>query len=390
MHITLVSTAFPHPKGGRKIGIERHTLEFARALHHEGHAIRIVTTFWNGGVPHETFEELEIVRLADSSYRWGILGRQFDFPYLSFTRSALRQEKLVDSTDVVHAISPIYLNEYLRKRGIPFVTHFHHRDRVRRAVELLKYPFMIPHQKKMYSSSDAVVTMTEYGRNLLIDYYGVPSDRIHVIPHGVDLERFEPSDSTSPKEMGQRVLFVGTLSGRKGVNYLVDAFSVVHSALPNARLILLGDGEDALRIRKQVAHLCLNDAVEFLGRVNDRELIRQYQAADLFVFPSLQEGFGIPLIEAMACGVPVVSTTATAIPDVVGDAGILVEPGRSDLLAGAILCVLQSDSRRTELVNTGLSRVRKHFNWIAVANRFVQLYNSLLVGNTGFVARSPE
>ncbi|MCH7495664.1 MAG: glycosyltransferase, partial [Candidatus Marinimicrobia bacterium] len=142
----------------------------------------------------------------------------------------------------------------------------------------------------------------------------------------------------------RNLLFVGTLTGKKGVTYLIDAFSTVKNVIPSVRLVLIGSGEDEPMLRSQVSRLQLVDSVKFLGRVDDDELIRQYQAADVFVFPSLQEGFGIPLIEAMACGVTVVSTTATSIPDVVGDAGLLVEPACSGPLARAILRILESDT----------------------------------------------
>ena len=113
------------------------------------------------------------------------------------------------------------------------------------------------------------------------------------------------------------------------------------------------------------------------SEISDDELIRQYQAADVFVFPSLQEGFGIPLIEAMACGVPIVSTTATSIPDVVGDVGVLVEPARAEPFAKAILRILEDTALGQQLVRAGLTRSREHFDWNNVARRFVDLYRSL-------------
>ena len=206
---------------------------------------------------------------------------------------------------------------------------------------------------------------------------GIREERVTIVPWGVDHERFRP--------VARRlfefpyVLYVGTEQPRKNVASLLRAFAALAAERPDLRLVKVGapGGEgDAFRGRTErvVDELRLGDRVVFTGRIPEDELVAAYAGAACLVLPSLHEGFGLPPLEAMACGCPVVVSTAGSLPEVVGDAGLVVEP-EPRALADAIRATLHDD-RRTELRARGLRRAAR-FTWRAAAERSLDVYRSL-------------
>lgn len=217
--------------------------------------------------------------------------------------------------------------------------------------------------------ADLAVTDSEYNAEQLVADHGVDPDRVRVLPPAVPLNQFSPGPK--PPDLldayglaGKRViLYVGRMAGNKRIDLLVDALAQVRREVPNAALMLVGDKDSNQAFRDIVAaaqaraaELGVADAVIFTGRVDD--LPPYYRLADVYATASLHEGFGVPLLEAMASGTPVVATNATAHPSVLGDAGVLVEPGNVEALAGQIADLLQDDVRYGELVQRGLIRAR--------------------------------
>jgi glycosyltransferase involved in cell wall biosynthesis len=167
-------------------------------------------------------------------------------------------------------------------------------------------------------------------------------------------------------------LFVGALQARKDPVTAIEALSLVDSGL---RLVLVGPDKGAERqAREAVDRLRLNSRVEFAGHVQMNELATLYRDAEVLVFPSRYEGFGLPVVEAMASGTPVVAAAAGAVPEVAGDAAILVDPGDPVALAGGIERALAD---RERLVRAGLERV-KRYSWAETARRTLDVYRDLL------------
>ncbi|MGB2953042.1 MAG: glycosyltransferase family 1 protein [Gaiellaceae bacterium] len=203
----------------------------------------------------------------------------------------------------------------------------------------------------------------------LVERYRVPEERIVVTPNGVD-PAFRP-DGPRP-EGAPYALFVGTLQPRKDPLGAIEALALVDAKL---RLVLAGpDKGDGERARRAAERLGLNGRVELRGHVEKEELASLYRGAACLVLPSRYEGFGLPVLEAMASGTPVVTTTAGAIPEVAGDAAILVEPGDPVALAGGIERALAD---RERLVGAGLERARK-FSWAETARRTLEVYRELV------------
>lgn len=367
MEITLVSSVFPYPRRGVFVGIERFVDEYSQALLNKGHNVRVITTFWNGGKEKEEYNGIEIHRVSDSSLRFGKIGRLFDMHYSTFGKNVLKCEA-VKAADIVHAVSTLTTTEDIRKTGVPVFSQFHHKGEIRGSVDYLTLPFHLRNERNAHSGSDVVFTTSEASRAVLITDYRVEASKIRIIPLGVDTSKFQGKKRRSEKTT---LLFVGPLIKRKGVEYLIKAFKEIENK--DVKLILIGQGRERKKLESLVKRLGLKN-VEFKGYLEDEELIKHYNMADIFVLPSLKEGFGQVLLEAMTCGLPIVATDATAIPEVVGNAGILVEPRNPKALANAIRVLMDDEELRGEFGERGRKRVEENFTWENVAERCVTVY----------------
>jgi len=208
---------------------------------------------------------------------------------------------------------------------------------------------------------------------------GIPQKKIVVIPNGVDLSAFFPWEKcercaglTPASPAGRpriRILSAGRLEKVKGHKYLLDAFgAVVNTAEFDPQLILVGDGSERANLEKQCKDLGIRNLVEFAGEVPHSELSHYYHKADVFIMPSLSEGFGIAALEAMACGVPVVASRTGGLVDIISeDAGILVAAGDVSSIAEAIIKILKNPGAYT-------SARAQEFSWDSIARRVGQLY----------------
>jgi glycosyltransferase involved in cell wall biosynthesis len=213
---------------------------------------------------------------------------------------------------------------------------------------------------------------------------GIPAGRVAVIPLGVE-PNFQPiRDEAFLNALRHKyvlpariVLYVGTLEPRKGLDTLVAAFAILATDLPHDLVIAGKRGWYTEGLFRQVTQLGLESRVHFTDYVPDEDLPGLLNLADLFVFPSRYEGFGLPPLEAMACGVPVVTTTAASLPEVVGNAALLVPPGDAEALTAALRRGLTDAGLRADLRGRGMERARC-FTWEATARRTLQVYEELL------------
>jgi glycosyltransferase involved in cell wall biosynthesis len=204
--------------------------------------------------------------------------------------------------------------------------------------------------------------------------------KITAIPNGVDLEKFtNVRGRTSRIDSPFVILSVGRLEKVKGHKYLVEAFADIKKEIPNARLILVGDGSERDNLEKQADELGIGGAIEFAGEILHDELPRWYHGADVFVMPSLSEGFGITAIEAMASVLAVVATRVGSLPEIVrdGETGILVERGNAEQIYSAVLRIYRDETLRLTLEENGKREVQK-FDWRNSATEVYKIYLSLV------------
>jgi glycosyltransferase involved in cell wall biosynthesis len=217
--------------------------------------------------------------------------------------------------------------------------------------------------------ADRVLVVSERTKRDLVEHYRIADEKIVVTPNGVD-PIFQPN-GTGP-DRPRYALFVGGIQPRKDPLTAIEALALVDGDL---RLVLVGDEKrGGNEVRSAVRRLGLEPRVEFAGYVEHDGLAALYRGAACLVFPSRYEGFGLPVLEAMASGTPVVATTAGAVPEVAGDAAVLVEPGDPEALAEGIRKALGD---RERLVAAGLERARR-FTWAETARRTLAVYRELL------------
>jgi glycosyltransferase involved in cell wall biosynthesis/2-polyprenyl-3-methyl-5-hydroxy-6-metoxy-1,4-benzoquinol methylase len=217
--------------------------------------------------------------------------------------------------------------------------------------------------------ADLAIVHSEFTKAELIRHSGYETDRIRVLPLAVPLERFKPTgkDAGLVRKYGlegQRVLlFVGRMAGNKRIDLLVRALAEIGEEIPDVKLLLVGDDRSSPAFvaiveeaKAQAKELGVGEDVIFTGRV--AELPKYYNLCDVYVTSSLHEGFGVPIIEAMACGVPVVGSHYGALPETIGEAGLTFEPGNVEDLADKVLSMLRDEELREKLVSKGLERVK--------------------------------
>ncbi|MGC8779506.1 MAG: glycosyltransferase family 4 protein [Anaerolineae bacterium] len=234
-----------------------------------------------------------------------------------------------------------------------------------------------------------VIAVSESTRQDVIALYGVPADRVVVVPNGV-AEAFRPADRSEVAAFRRRkglperfFLFLGTLEPRKNIERLLDAYALFlrdHAARMADRPCLVIAGAKGWfyeAIFARVQRLNLADRVFFPGFVPAAELPWWYRAADLFIYPSLYEGFGLPVLEAMACGTPVITSNASSLPEVAGDAALLVPPDDADALAGAMARVWHEPALAAALREAGLKQASR-FSWQRTARETLAVYRAVL------------
>ena len=221
----------------------------------------------------------------------------------------------------------------------------------------------------------SIVPISNFMADHLIGETGAPRNKITVIPLGV-----EPSE-TSPDPEPNVLLFVGSLSVHKNVETLVKAFSIAQSRLP-PRVTLVIAGRDLTGQHKSLlddlaSRLGVKDSVNVLGRVDETELESLYAKALALVAPSHAEGFGLPVLEAMVRSVPVLASNRTALPEVVGHAGLFFDPDSADQLAELLVSVTTDTSLRTRMIEAGLARA-DFLSWVRTGKEFLNLFDALL------------
>lgn len=253
------------------------------------------------------------------------------------------------------------------------------------SLAISKYKFLIPLLRKTFEKADLIVANSNYTRKMIMSL-GTRSEKIHVIYPGVDTSRYKNTRGDHTRgSLGFQdkliLLAVARLVKRKGIKYLIEAMPKILRAVPEAILVIVGDGPERDGLEEETRKLKLNGNVAFLGKVAEEELLRLYYASDVFVLPAIvdsdgnTEGLGVVLLEAMSMKKPVVASRVGGIPEAVihNETGFLVEPGNSEELARAVTRILLDHQSSVEMGEKGRQRVEQMFDWNIIAADFSEL-----------------
>jgi glycosyltransferase involved in cell wall biosynthesis len=235
--------------------------------------------------------------------------------------------------------------------------------------------------------SSRVMTVSEASKRDILEYFHVPETKIDVIPNAID-ERFgetpAPEDVERVRERYQLnerfVLYAGNIKPHKNIERLIEAFYELREqqGFEDVKLLIIGDEiSKYASLRRSVHRHKLHKHVRFFGFVSDSTLAILYRLASVFVFPSLYEGFGLPPLEAMSSGTPVITSNVSSLPEVVGDAALLIDPYDPHAIADAMRRLLTDDALREDLREKGRARAR-HFSWERSIRRVREIYGEVL------------
>jgi glycosyltransferase involved in cell wall biosynthesis len=343
-----------------------------------------------GREPRSFFHPLNFYELATSRIGQFSVMSAFSWRAYMVWRALQREHRF----DIVHDVQVLgYGTLMLHASGMPVVANIHHplsidrmnqiqqartlRTKLRRANF---YPFFM--QEIVARRLDRIITGSHNSRASVSEAFRLPPERIAAIHDGVDTRTFRPLEiAKRPNE----ILFVGNSDDQnKGARYLIEAFKILDERGVDVHLTFK-DRVNAQMVPRMLRELGLQHRVTFLGRQSLDELVRLYNQAQIVVSPSLYEGFGLPAAEAMACGTPVIATTAGAFPETIvhNETGVLVPPADSRALADAIASLLAEPARRASMGAAGVRRIEDHFSWRVCAERTVELYEEVLASRRG-------
>lgn len=291
---------------------------------------------------------------------------------------------LEDDFDVVHIHIP--LPPYIRT-SLPTLATVHGlvelRSRyidnysVRSMAEKLFSNLVFSMELKLLQNVNAITAVSNFTAEELGEYYGFEKSNIRVLGNGVNLKFYRPGDS------GMRlpnILFAGRLDHKKGLLELVNSAQYVCRMRPDATFVIAGAGPLDSGLRRLVNENGLNGNFSFLGHVDKNTLLKCYQSASIFVLPSYYEGIPNVILEAMACGLPVVATRAGGIPEVVtnGKNGFLVSPKNPEEISQAILGLLDDERLRKDMGEASRKEMERHYSWDVISENALLCYKSIM------------
>jgi glycosyltransferase involved in cell wall biosynthesis len=308
----------------------------------------------------------------------------FPEPFTFGIRVSRHLRALQKHYDVVHDNQSLAYGLLKIATGYPMVATIHHPITVDRDTEIgatgswlhrLKirrwYSFLTM-QKRVARRLSHLITVSRCSQRDISREFRISPQRFSVVPNGINTDYFYPLPGVQ-RAKNQILVTNSADTPLKGLRYLLEAVALIRRERA-IRVVVVGSPKKNGEIEALVERLSLGDAVRFTGRIPNEAFARYYAEATMAVIPSLYEGFGMPAGEAMACGTPVISTAGGALPEVVGEAGILVPPADARALQEAIVSLLDQPERCIQLSQAGLARVKRSLTWRHAAVKTVEVY----------------
>ena len=277
----------------------------------------------------------------------------------------------------------------LQDMGLPLVTTVHHpiTSDLRIALNAARNPWerllirrwhsFLVMQKRVVKQLHNVVTVSDCSRQDIARDFGLQPAGISLVYNGIDTEVFRPLPGVERNPL-RLMATCSADAPLKGLRYLLKAYARLLRTYPQLELLLVSKPQPGGKTEKLVRRLGLADKVRFVNGISTEQMVRYYAEAAVAVVPSVYEGFGLPAGEAMACGVPVVSTDGGALPEVVGDAGFIVPARNHRALADAIDVLLRDPQRREQLGREGRERILEKFCWQVCAREMTAYYRQVI------------
>jgi len=379
----------------------------SRALHGLGHEVEVVTgppdPCLDGEItvhrlpsldlynPEALFRTPTLKELTDpiNILEWlGVSTAGFPEPYTFGLRARRFLKDRFHRYDIVHDNQSLSYGLLDIQRNLPTLATIHHPITVDRRLDIaaagtpwkklkqVRWYSFVKMQKKVARRLPKIITVSEFSKNDIAKEFGIPLDRFKVVPNGIDIDLFRPIPGVE-REKNRLIVTNSADMPLKGLDYLLKAVKRV-SETHEVHLTVVGEPKKGSRILTLIRDLEIGPLVTFTGRIDNEDFVRWYARSTVAVVPSLYEGFGLPAGEAMACAVPVISSTGGALPEVVGEAGVIVPAGDSEALARAVKDLFDHPEKARALGQAGFQRVRRCFTWEKAALATVEAYRETI------------
>lgn len=327
------------------------------------------------------------------SHAWG----GFSEPYTFGERMAEYMKDKVHLYDVMHDNQTLCWGMLkVRDMGLPVAGTIHHPITMDKRIDIqhAKSPWMkflkwrwysfLYMQMKVARQLDPVIVVSDSTKRDVVRDFGVSTEHMHTVHHGINHEQFYPMPEVARKT-NRLIACASADVPLKGLIYLIRAYASLLKDRPDLELMVIGRLREG-QTDKELKALGIKDKVKFVSGVSDDELTRLYAQATIAISPSVYEGFGFPAGEAMSCGMPVIATDGGSLPEVVGDAGVIVPHSNPPALAKAIADLLDDPERQHRLAAASRERILKHFKWERAAREVVAIYRQAIAKKTGLNA----
>lgn len=293
-----------------------------------------------------------------------------------------------DKYDIVHDNQSLSYGILGLSTRLPTVATIHHPITVDRKLAIgsvtnplkkikhFRWYSFIGMQKRVARRLPKIITVSEFSRDDIAKEFKIPDTNFTVVPNGINTELFYPMPEVA-REPDRLIVTNSADTALKGLYYLLQAVEKI-SRKRSVKLTVIGKPKENGGVEKLIKKLKIEKLITFTGRITNEQFVREYARASIAVVPSVYEGFGLPVGEAMSTGIPVISTTGGALPEVAGDAAYLVPPANPDALADAVCYLFDNPEKAKKLGESGYNRVHSQFTWKNAAEKTVEAYREVI------------
>jgi len=372
MKISIVTTNFSRWEGDFRVPF---IIDAAKAIQAKGHTIRIITLHQPGSAEHEWIDGLEVFRARYLPEKYEVLQKDAAGLPAAWQRNFVQKVKIIPyfralcAATARHAHGSDLIHANWSLAG--WAAHLHGSE----IFKTIGNPLLRAPVKSALRHSGAIIAVSHALANAA-KTLGISEDKLHVIPTGIDIKKFP---TAGPQERQKALLYVGSLIPRKDVSTLISAMEQVKQNFPDYKLWIIGEGDLRSPLEKQAQNAGLADRVEFLGPQSQAEVARLMRQAKLFILPSLEEGQGAVLVEAMASGTPCIGSDAGGIPTVITpETGRIFPAGDSDGLFKAISALLVDEAAWSSASKDGRQRAERYYDWEHLSEGIIAVYKDVL------------
>lgn len=293
-----------------------------------------------------------------------------------------------DQFDIIHDNQSLSYGIYAISKKIPTIATIHHPITIDRKIALdtvtspikkikqMRWYSFIGMQKQVTKKLSKIITVSESSRNDICREFNIQKNKIDVIPNGINIELFYPI-SEIKRDPCRLIVTNSADTPLKGLYYLLQAIAIISKKRP-IHLTVIGTPKKKGGIVKLIKKLNIGNFITFTGRISNKQFVQEYAKASIAVVPSVYEGFGLPVGEAMACAIPVICTTGGALPEVAGNCAVLVPPENPQAIVDAVIRLLDNPEYAAKLGQAGYQRILNHFTWEKNAKKTVAIYKQTI------------